>query len=130
MHAMPADRLGAVVLAGLVLCAAACSGGPGHSGTTATPSGQSGTGGGGNSSSGGGRGGTSGSFTIAFARCMRAHGVPGFPDPSGSGGQLGPFSGINPASPQFQAALNGPCRRLAPAAWLSSGGPGSVSGGS
>jgi hypothetical protein len=61
---------------------------------------------------------------------MRAHGVPDFPDPNGSGGQFGPSSGINPASPPFQAALNGPCRPLAPAAWLSTGGPGSVGGGS
>ncbi|HLK00184.1 MAG TPA: hypothetical protein VKU39_09785 [Streptosporangiaceae bacterium] len=64
------------------------------------------------------------SFSPAFARCMRAHGVPKFPDP---GGQLGPGSGADPASAAFQAALNGPCRSLAPPAWVSSG---QVSGGS
>jgi hypothetical protein len=75
----------------------------------------------------GGSGGTSGrsgqrstgtGFSLAFARCMRAHGVPKFPDP---GGQLGPGSGADPASQEFQAAVNGPCRPLAPPAWLSSG---------
>jgi hypothetical protein len=58
---------------------------------------------------------------------MRAHGVPRFPDPDGKGGQLGSGTGADPASQAFQAALNGPCRPLAPAAWVSSG---QVSGGS
>lgn len=39
---------------------------------------------------------------VAFARCMRAHGVPGFPDPSG--GQWN-FTGVNPNSPQFTHAV-------------------------
>jgi hypothetical protein len=58
---------------------------------------------------------------------MRSHGVPKFPDPDGKGGQLGPGTGADPASQAFQAALNGPCRSLAPSAWVSSG---QVSGGS
>lgn len=75
----------------------------------------------------GGEGGTSGGagqrstgtgFSLALARCMRAHGVPKFPDP---GGQLGPGSGADPASPAFQAAIGGPCRPVAPPAWVSSG---------
>ncbi len=49
---------------------------------------------------------------LAMARCMRAHGVPNFPDPtfqSGPGGGTlfrfgGPGSGIDPNSPSFQAA--------------------------
>lgn len=45
---------------------------------------------------------------LAFAACMRAHGVPNFPDPKVSGNalQLGGPSGkdFNPTSPQFQAA--------------------------
>lgn len=41
---------------------------------------------------------------LAFARCMRAHGVPNFPDPSSSGGQDGLAAGIDPQSPAFQSA--------------------------
>jgi hypothetical protein len=43
---------------------------------------------------------------LKFSECMRGHGVPGFPDPkfsSGGGVQLS-LKGINPSSPQFQAA--------------------------
>jgi hypothetical protein len=66
-----------------------------------------------------------GAFTREFAQCMRAHGVAKFPDPNGRGGQLGPNSGVDPASSGYQAALNGPCKSLAPAAWVQSG-PGSA----
>ena len=43
---------------------------------------------------------------LAFARCMRAHGVPNFPDPSSSssGAQAGPPAGIDPQSPAFRSA--------------------------
>lgn len=45
---------------------------------------------------------------LRFAQCMRAHGEPSFPDPSGaSGGHTrigGPGSDIDPNSPQFRAA--------------------------
>jgi hypothetical protein len=58
---------------------------------------------------------------------MRAHGVPNFPDPDGQPGQLGPDSGVDPASAQFRAAVNGPCTSLAPPEWLDSG-PDSVPG--
>jgi hypothetical protein len=73
---------------------------------------------------------TAGSYTAAFAQCMRAHGVPNFPDPSSQGGPLGPDSGVDPTSPQFQAALNGPCKSLAPPGWVSGNGPASAGGGS
>jgi hypothetical protein len=63
----------------------------------------------------------SGTFTLAFAKCMQTHGVPNFPDPDGHAGQLGPGSGIDPSSPQFQAAINGPCLSLAPPGWVGSG---------
>ena len=57
-------------------------------------------------------GGTSGSKPdatklLAYSRCMRAHGVPDFPDPNASGGlQLsgGPGSDLDPNNPAFQAA--------------------------
>ena len=49
---------------------------------------------------------------LTMARCMRAHGVPDFPDPkisSGPGGRIGietalNVHGIGPSSPAFQAA--------------------------
>lgn len=42
---------------------------------------------------------------VKFSNCMRASGVPNFPDPSTGGGiAIRPGSGLNPASPAFQAA--------------------------
>ena len=41
---------------------------------------------------------------LAFAQCMRKHGVPNFPDPNSSG-QLD-LSGVNAQSPAFQTAAN------------------------
>lgn len=43
---------------------------------------------------------------LAFARCLRAHGVPNFPDPSFSsgGGPTPQNAGINPSSPAVQVA--------------------------
>ena len=45
---------------------------------------------------------------LAFSKCMRSHGVTGFPDPKfeGNGGVQsgGPGSTFNPSSPTFQAA--------------------------
>jgi hypothetical protein len=73
----------------------------------------------GSSKHGGNR--STGNYSLAFVRCMRAHGVRNFPNPTTSGGELGPGSGINPESRAFQSALNGPCRRLAPAGWTASG---------
>lgn len=40
---------------------------------------------------------------LKFAKCMRAHGVPNFPDPNSDGGFSG-SGGIDPASPAFQNA--------------------------
>jgi hypothetical protein len=64
---------------------------------------------------------TTGGYSVAFAECMRAHGVPQFPNPNGSGSALGPDSGVDPASSAYREALNGPCQSLAPAGWVSSG---------
>jgi hypothetical protein len=65
---------------------------------------------------------------LRFARCMRAHGVPKFPDPappssgpqtgsagrgSGGGGNGRGTNGVDPNSPGFQAA-NRACRSLTP----------------
>jgi hypothetical protein len=44
---------------------------------------------------------------LRYSKCMRAHGIADFPDPNSSGGiqiQGGPGSGLDPQSPQFQAA--------------------------
>lgn len=55
---------------------------------------------------------------LKLARCMRAHGLSNFPDPTPGGGiRIGP--GINPASPAFRSA-QASCRGLLPG-----GGPGS-----
>jgi hypothetical protein len=54
---------------------------------------------------------------LKFSACMRTHGVPGFPDPviSGNGIRLtlNKASGIDPRSPQFQAAQRA-CQSLMP----------------
>ena len=56
---------------------------------------------------------------VKYAQCMRAHGVPNFPDPDTSGGGIGEHAGmgfdtrgINVNSPQFQSA-NHACQHLA-----------------
>lgn len=55
-----------------------------------------------------------GDALIALSKCMRAHGVTNFPDPSGSGGGLNlDGTGINPASPTFRAAQS-TCFKLLP----------------
>jgi len=59
-----------IATAGLALLTAACGGSP------------SSTGPGGSSNAGG----STNSRQLAFARCMRSHGVPNFPDPNSSGG--------------------------------------------
>jgi hypothetical protein len=52
-----------------------------------------------------------------YASCMRTHGVPKFPDPKAvSGGMsltIGPGTGVDPRSPQFQAAEKS-CRKFMP----------------
>jgi hypothetical protein len=48
---------------------------------------------------------------VAFSRCMRAHGVTNFPDPTSNGLQV-PAS-VNPRSPAFRSAQNA-CRQYLP----------------
>jgi hypothetical protein len=90
----------------LGLAAAACGGGPASPGvasvgsrstTTTVPSGAPGAG----SSA------ISYADRLKHAECMRAHGIPDFPDPNPNGGTLlrgGPGSDLNPGNPRFQAA--------------------------
>jgi hypothetical protein len=58
----------------------------------------------------------SGSPFDEFAACMRAHGVSQFPDPTDRGTTLriGPVNGVDPNSPQYQAA-RATCGSLLPA---------------
>ncbi|HTX12453.1 MAG TPA: hypothetical protein VME22_27795 [Solirubrobacteraceae bacterium] len=49
---------------------------------------------------------------VKFADCIRAHGVPNFPDPSHDGAfDLPP--GLNPQAPQFSQAMHA-CKRVQP----------------
>jgi hypothetical protein len=59
-------------------------------------------------------GATSSANTQTFSACMRANGVPKFPDANGNGGiAIDASSGINPDSAQFKAAEKA-CQKLAP----------------
>ncbi|HTX32194.1 MAG TPA: hypothetical protein VMD09_12470 [Solirubrobacteraceae bacterium] len=50
---------------------------------------------------------------LALARCMRANGVPNFPDPGPGGSDFKLNSEVNPQSPSFQAAQQA-CKRYLP----------------
>ena len=54
---------------------------------------------------------------LAVSRCMRAHGVPTFPDPNPTTGAVNPPAGIDRGSPQVIAALRA-CSSLGEAAGL------------
>ncbi len=49
---------------------------------------------------------------VAYAHCMRSHGVSNFPDPM-AGGQVALPTGLDPHSPQYEKAA-GACRSIAP----------------
>ena len=62
---------------------------------------------------------------VAFARCMRAHGLPDFPDPGANGGiqvTTGPGGAMGANSPQFESAYAA-CKSLMPALRTRGGGP-------
>lgn len=48
---------------------------------------------------------------LAFAKCMRADGVPNFPDPHTGGGPVFDTTGIDPSTPAFQTA-QAKCQKL------------------
>ena len=89
----------AAALACLALVAAACSS-PASPGTGADPA-----------------HGSNEQSALAFSRCMRAHGITGFPDPDSQGNlalpKSGPGTKFDPKSPQFKAANNA-CKSLMP----------------
>ena len=74
--------------------------------TGASPAGSGGNGGTAGGPSGGALRLAGGGKTIAqFSSCMRSHGEPNFPDPDAQGNlNISPSAGIDPRSPQFQAA--------------------------
>ncbi len=55
---------------------------------------------------------------LSFARCMRSHGVPSFPDPQPNGNLNISGTGVDKGSPQFNHAMQA-CRSD-----LGSGAPG------
>jgi hypothetical protein len=102
----PARRTAPVlaVLAAVVMLAAAC--GSGSKGPAVASVGSNTPASGGSSSSGSPR-----QSAVAYARCMRSHGVMDFPDPD-SQGHFNAKPNLN-ASPQFQAAQQA-CKNLLP----------------
>jgi hypothetical protein len=93
-------------LAGVALLATACAGGAAPA--TAPPG------------SAGGSYVADNADAIPYSQCMRAHGVPNFPDPSPNSPPGKPFgaatlaqAGVDPNTPQFQAASTA-CARLQP----------------
>lgn len=62
---------------------------------------------------------------LQFSQCMRANGVPNFPDPGPRGYQITPGSGINPRSPANQTAFNA-CEKYLPQSGYSPAVPASV----
>jgi hypothetical protein len=82
------------------------------SASQATTAGSSTATGGGTTSSGSTAPDTGAPNALGFAKCMRANGVPNFPDPSAGGGFLFSTAGINPAAPAVQAA-RAKCQKFA-----------------
>ncbi len=100
----------AALLAG---CGGGSSSGTGvaHLGRTAA---STGTGAASSGSRAGSESGSPESQELAFAKCMRAHGLPNFPDPSPGGGfQVRKGSGDEPSSPAFQRT-QAKCKGLLP----------------
>ena len=100
------NRLAALLLTGALLAACGSgnkSGGPpvasiSSSGSTSSPSG------------------APKASTLAYARCMRAHGIEDFPDPDAHGNlglNGGPGSDLDPNNPAFKAA-DAACKSLLP----------------
>jgi hypothetical protein len=85
----------AALLSAFALPAAACSSASSSGGASESPGG-------------------SGSGVLAYAKCMRSHGITDFPDPNAQGG-FSATNGLDPSSPQYTAA-NSACKSLTGAA--------------
>ena len=83
---------GRAAMVGSITCALAI----GACASSGGPSGAAGTGSGNTSA-------------LAFAQCLRSHGVPNFPDPGAPSG----FSGVSKRSPAFRSAMQ-TCNKLEP----------------
>jgi len=58
-----------------------------------------------------------GNGALAFARCMRAHGLPNFPDPTGGGVfDKSKLQQMGYSTSQLRAVQDGPCKTLLPTA--------------
>jgi hypothetical protein len=102
-----------MLLASVGLLGAACGGDNSGPGVAAIPSSTTTAGSGSAGQSGNNQ--ASSPDPVAYAKCMRDHGVPGFPDPN-SNGELAVDSsslGIDPDSPQYKAASDA-CAPLLP----------------
>jgi hypothetical protein len=67
-----------------------------------------------------------GATALKFAQCMRANGVPDYPDPTGTSNQTiraTPGSDLNPADPTFQAASTLCTEKTGYASKFSTGAP-------
>jgi len=104
---------GGAVAVAVALLLGACGPGssPSSTGSGGSGSANAGSGGSGSANTGGS---PNQQQKVAFAHCMRSHGVPGFPDPTSNGTFSGGGPGtFNRSSPQFQAATQA-CKRLLP----------------
>ena len=94
----PARMIAVIATAALVLLAAACSGGASSTGSRGSSS----------------AAGAPSSQQLAFAQCMRTHGVPDFPDPDASGAfNKVTLSQLATSNSQFQTAQHA-CMPLLP----------------
>jgi hypothetical protein len=105
-----------IALALLAVTAAGCGSKPTSSGVAQLPSGTTTTSSSPSPASGSPTSREDGIYK--FSACMRSHGVPRFPDPTRSSGggmnlSISPGSGLDPKSPQFQAAQKA-CQKLLP----------------
>jgi hypothetical protein len=104
----------AIALSASVTACSSSSSGPGvaSAGKSTPTASQAASGAQGSGNQGGSQIG-SGGLTVAFSACMRSHGEPKFPDPSSQGAVSSLVQlGIDPNSPQFQAAQKA-CAHLA-----------------
>jgi hypothetical protein len=111
-HATRPGVLGALALASVAVLIAGCGGGSSSNGGVAHLSSNAGS----STTIGSAAGQGSGSpeaEALAYANCMRSHGMPNFPDPKPGGGFLFHASPETISSPAFKAA-QAKCQKLLP----------------
>lgn len=100
-RAWPRPATALAVAAGLALLTAACGGSQGAA--SSPPA----------SADSGGNASTAYVTRLAFARCVRAHGVPAYPDPDSNGQEPPGTKQLLISNPRFPAAVDA-CRHLLP----------------